>query len=106
MRMKNERMNVAKLANQAKNPGTASPGAARPLDDEVVEVPALPAASRVALVAAVEVAVVEGSANPSPVRVPAVVNTKAEALVLGPKSSQMDSRRVMTGVCQDHNLPT
>lgn len=85
------------MANQARNPGTATPGAARPLDDDVV--PLLAAVSRVALLDAVEAAVVEGSANPSPVRVPAVVNTKAETLVLAGKSSQMDSRRVMTGVC-------
>jgi hypothetical protein len=66
------------LANQAKTPGTTNPGVARPVELDVVSM--LPAAPRVAVLVALEVT--EGSPNPCPVRVPAVVNTRAGALVL------------------------
>jgi hypothetical protein len=89
----NDRMAVARLADQANNPGNAAPGAARPVEVEVLSVPSVSStASPVGLLAA---DVWEGKRS-SVVRDPAVVNTKASVLT-ALKASQIVVNRAMTG---------
>ena len=95
--MKNDSTKVARLAAQARNPGKGVPGAAKAVEVEV-DVALLAAAPDAVL--AVELDVAEVTPNPSPVRVPTVVNTRALVLVARPVAggyaSQKVSKRVMT----------
>ena len=69
------------MAAQASNPGKGVPGAAKPVEVEL-DVALLAAAPDAVL--AVELDVAEVTPNPSPVRVPTVVNTRALVLVAMP----------------------
>jgi hypothetical protein len=97
--MKNDRIKVAKLANQATNPGTAAPGTARAREVEVVAAsvspPALVWLVLVAWLVGEEVD--EARPNPPPlsVRLETAVNTRALVVTGVPKSSQRVARRVM-----------
>jgi len=94
--MKKDKNKVAKLANQAATPGTANPGAARPVEVEVVPLlPAVPALAGVELLVGEDV--IEGLPNPPSVRVPTVL--KRSGLVVArapPLASQNVSSCVIT----------
>ena len=102
--MKNDSTKVARLAAQARIPGKGAPGAASPVEVDV-DVALLAAAPEAVL--ALELEVAEGTPNPSPVRVPTVVNTRALVLVAKPVAggyaSQKVSKRVMTASVSEQN---
>ncbi len=104
--MKNDNTKVARFAAQARIPGKGAPGAANPVEVELDV--ALLAAAPVAVLA-LELDVVEGTPNSSPVRVPTVVNTRALVLVARPVAggyaSQNVSKRVMTASVSGSRVP-